>query len=210
MDCIGYGSYTARASCEKGRQSQSYLPLPSREGLQWEDRRFETNIVDNPFAGPPREELENAWHDLLKNDNIRVPIGYLDEKNLTTVYTKDHAEGIASLSIYHSLHCLKKIKRMMFKEHYYANKDETSMAREEKHADHCVEYIRESLMCQPDLSMVTFRWINNTAQHQDPAEFYPTNFDVDIHRCADWQHLDQWAGERAFDLFQVDLLDRPE
>lgn len=72
-------------SCDKGRQSQSYLPcpslissllklnpnltvaVPSREGLQWEDRRFETNIVDNPFAGPPREELENAWHDLLKS-----------------------------------------------------------------------------------------------------------------------------------------------
>lgn len=40
------------------------------------------------------------------DDNIRIPIEYLNEKNLTTVYTKDHAEGIASLSIYHSLHCL--------------------------------------------------------------------------------------------------------
>lgn len=104
----------------------------------------------------------------------------------------------------------KKIKRMLSKEHYYANKDQTSLAREEKHVDHCVEYIRESLMCQPDLSMVTFRWINNTAQHQDPTKFFPTNFDVDIHRCADWQYLDQWAGERSFDLFQVDLLDRPK
>lgn len=83
------------------------------------------------------------------------------------------------------------------------------MARELKHADHCVEYIREALMCQPDLSLVTFRWINNTAQHEDPTEFYPTNFDVDLHYCADWEHLDRWAGKHAFDLFQVNLLDRP-
>jgi hypothetical protein len=65
-------------------------------------------------------------------------------------------------------------------------------------------------MCQPDLSMVTFRWINNTAQHEDKTAFYPTNFDVDLHTCAVWQHLDSWAGERMFDLFEVDLLQRPE
>ncbi|PYI32663.1 hypothetical protein BP00DRAFT_145250 [Aspergillus indologenus CBS 114.80] len=195
---------------DRNEDTRPALPLPDREGLQWRSRRFPTNIVDNPLAGTPRPELESAWHDLLQNDNIRVPVGYLQEKSLKSVYTKDHTEGIVSLSVYHSLHCLKKIKHMMFKEHYYADRDEAAMAREWKHADHCVEYIRESLMCQPDLALVTFRWINDTAQHTAaPAEFYPTNFDVDTHRCADWEALDRWAGQRAFDLSRVDLLDRP-
>ncbi|KAI0197253.1 hypothetical protein EV127DRAFT_6292 [Xylaria flabelliformis] len=187
-----------------------HLPLPDRAGLQWEERKFPTNIVDNPFTGNPRDELDEAWHKLLRNDNIRVPKDYLDEHNLKSVYTKDGTEGIASLSVFHSLHCLKKVKKMLFKEYYHGGKSEEAMAREEKHVDHCVEYIRESLMCQPDLSMVTFRWINNTAQHEDKSEFYPTNFDVDMHRCANWQHLDSWAGERMFNLFEVDLLERPE
>lgn len=65
-------------------------------------------------------------------------------------------------------------------------------------------------MCQPDLSLVTFRWINNTAQHPDDSSgFYPTNFDVDMHTCAKWEPLDEWAGKRRFDLFDVDLLERP-
>lgn len=64
-------------------------------------------------------------------------------------------------------------------------------------------------MCQPDLSMVTFRWINNTAQHENKSEFYPTNFDVSMHKCANWEVLDSWAGQRMFDLFQVDRLQRP-
>ncbi|RAH48964.1 oxidase ustYa family protein [Aspergillus brunneoviolaceus CBS 621.78] len=171
---------------DRNEETRPALPLPDREGLQWRSRRFPTNIVDNPLAGTPRPELESAWHDLLQNDNIRVPIGYLQEKSLKSVYTQDHTEGIVSLSVYHSLHCLWK------------------------HADHCVEYIRESLMCQPDLALVTFRWINDTAQHAAaPTEFYPTNFDVDVHRCADWESLDRWAGQRAFDLSRVDLLDRP-
>jgi hypothetical protein len=58
--------------------------------------------------------------------------------------------------------------------------------------------------------MVTFRWINNTAQHQDLTGYHPTNFDVDVHHCANWKYLDKWAGGRAFEFFQVDLLDRLE
>ncbi|KAK7741829.1 hypothetical protein SLS53_004894 [Cytospora paraplurivora] len=103
----------------------------------------------------------------------------------------------------------KKVKRMLFKEHYHADKSAEAMAREDKHVDHCIEYIREALMCQPDLSMVTFRWINNTAQHEDKSAFYPTNFDVDMHTCASWEVLDAWAGQRSFDLFEVDRLLRP-
>ncbi|KAI1505680.1 hypothetical protein F5X99DRAFT_404715 [Biscogniauxia marginata] len=83
------------------------------------------------------------------------------------------------------------------------------MAREIKHVDHCVEYIREALMCQPDMSMVTFRWINNTAQHEDKSAFYPTNFDTSMHMCANWEALDSWAEERTFNLFEVDMLQRP-
>ncbi|XWX00529.1 hypothetical protein V2A60_008549 [Cordyceps javanica] len=188
---------------------EKHLPLPSRQGLVWEDRKFPTDIVDNPFTGEPREELDEAWHKLLKNDNILVPKDYLDERGLHSVYTKDGKDGVASLSVYHSLHCLKKVKRMLFREHYHKDKTGDAMAREIKHVDHCVEYIREALMCQPDLSMVTFRWINNTAQHEDKSGFWPTNFDVDRHRCANWEALDSWAGQRAFNLFEVEKLDRP-
>ncbi|KAI0868267.1 hypothetical protein GGS24DRAFT_513592 [Hypoxylon argillaceum] len=191
-------------------ESSKYQPLPNREGLRWEYRKFPTNLVNNPFTGNPREELDEAWHELLQNDNIRVPRDYLDERNLSSVYTRKGGDGIASLSVYHSLHCLKKIKKMLFKEFYHSDKSDEAMAREEKHVDHCVEYIRESLMCKPDLSMVTFRWINNTAQHEDKTAFYPTNFDADLHFCANWGHLDSWASKRVIDLFQVDLLQRPQ
>ncbi|KAI0011123.1 hypothetical protein F4779DRAFT_256094 [Xylariaceae sp. FL0662B] len=116
-------------------RSDSYAihEVPAREGLLWEKRRFTTSMVNNPFAGDPRPELDEAWHRLLRNDNIRVPKDYLDELNLTTVYTKDGSEGIASLSVYHSLHCLKKIKRMLFKEYYHKDKSEEAMARESRH-----------------------------------------------------------------------------
>ena len=41
--------------------------VPARNALHWGTRKFSTNIVDNPFAGEPRPELEQAWHELLQS-----------------------------------------------------------------------------------------------------------------------------------------------
>ena len=116
---------------------------------------------------------------------------------------------------------------MAYKEHYHQGKDDAARYRERRHAgtsqyfpshrfseltsvDHCIEYLREYLMCKPDLSLVTFHWINQTAQHGDPSARFPTNRDLGLHECADWESLDAWAGNRVFDLYDTDLLKKPE
>jgi hypothetical protein len=65
-------------------------------------------------------------------------------------------------------------------------------------------------MCKPDISLVTFRWINDTAQHpSDPDSFFPTNFDSSLHECMNWDALDDWAGQRMFNLYDLSVLNRP-
>ncbi|KAF2658526.1 hypothetical protein K491DRAFT_702775 [Lophiostoma macrostomum CBS 122681] len=189
----------------------SFLSVPAQEALRPEIRHFPTALNGNPFAGVPRPELDDAWHQLLQNDNIYLSRATLDSLGLKSIYTRNGSYGIASLSVFHALHCLKLVRRMMYKEYYHSNISGVALQRQLKHADHCVEYIRESLMCKPDISLVTFRWINDTAQHpKQPASFYPTNFDVSEHDCMKWEILNDWAGRRVFNLYDVDLLDRPE
>ena len=43
------------------------LPLPAREAVHWELRPFTTSLIDNPFTGEPRPELEHAWHNLVSS-----------------------------------------------------------------------------------------------------------------------------------------------
>ena len=43
------------------------LPLPAREAVHWELRPFTTSLIDNPFAGAPRPELEHTWHNLVSS-----------------------------------------------------------------------------------------------------------------------------------------------
>ena len=65
-------------------------------------------------------------------------------------------------------------------------------------------------MCNPDLSLITYHWINNTAQHpDDPSLRLPTTWDHARHECANWESIDQWAAERAVDLYDYKLLEPP-
>ena len=40
---------------------------PAREALEYETQIFKSSLDENPFLGPPRPELDAAWHDLLKS-----------------------------------------------------------------------------------------------------------------------------------------------
>ena len=48
-------------------QEISHGVVPAREALRLEARLFATRLVDNPFTGPPRAELDRAWHELLQS-----------------------------------------------------------------------------------------------------------------------------------------------
>ena len=45
------------------------ITAPAREALEYEKQVFHSSVDGNPFAGPPRPELDAAWHDLLKSSH---------------------------------------------------------------------------------------------------------------------------------------------
>ena len=101
------------------------LPLPAREAVRWELRPFKIKLIDNPFGGKPRPELEEAWHNLvqsgsiparyavlkheltlLPDDHVKISHETLQALNLSSVRLKDGSADIASLGTFHALHCL--------------------------------------------------------------------------------------------------------
>lgn len=68
--------------------------------------------------------------------------------------------------------------------------------------DHCVEDIRQALMCQADTSIITYNWRPNSRRP------WP-NFSVD-RTCVDWDALDSWAAQRSFSLYDQKSLVHPE
>ena len=76
-------------------------------------------------------------------------------------------------------------------------------------SDHCIEYLRQSLMCKPDLSLVTFRWALQAGPTDNPLDRYPKDIDKSMHECAKWDSLSEWMEGRALGLLDAAMLRKP-
>ena len=117
--------------------------------------------------------------------------------NRTSIELRDGGGYLGQLSAYHHLHCLKKLREVVWHDLY-----NVSIPDLRGHADHCIDDIRQSLMCHPDLSVVTFYW------HPEKRKPMP-NFHLD-QTCVDWDALDEWAAKRSFSIFDQKTLVHPK
>lgn len=67
-----------------------------------------------------------------------------------------------------------------------------------KHVDHCLDVLRQIIICHGDISIVTFDWVEGQC---DP---YP-NFHVN-RECRNWDSIFQWAKDHHVDR---QLIQRP-
>lgn len=81
---------------------------PVREAVKWERVTSKNELEEkNPYKGPPRPELDDAWHDLLKHSSIRVSKEDLRKINRTSIKLADGSgKYMAEINAYHHLHCL--------------------------------------------------------------------------------------------------------
>ena len=57
----------------------------------------------------------------------------------------------------------------------------------ERHYEHCIDYIRQNIMCNFDVGLVTYDWVLN---HQKPTP----NSNA-MHKCVDWDTCAGAVGE---------------
>jgi hypothetical protein len=67
---------------------------------------------------------------------------------------------------------------------------------------HCLDTLRQAVMCQGDASPMTMKW--GTMQPVPLA-----NFDSP-HECVDWNALDAWAEGRRVNVYEPGLVVHPQ
>ncbi|KAL8701607.1 MAG: hypothetical protein Q9201_004815 [Fulgogasparrea decipioides] len=171
---------------------------PVLEGLdpEYKDIQFKYSLwYQSPFKGPPTPEVESAWYDIMKYGLISVTaediirIGH----NLTAVQYPDSVGGgyLATAMGTHALHCLHYI----WQDHYIDVLPDVQAQKANitemygRHYEHCVDYIRQSLMCKFDTTIMPFNWV---LDHQNPTPNGNT-----IHKCINWDHMQDWLKSRA-------------
>ena len=173
-------------------------PAPARNAVQYEKVLFQDDISAlNPYRGPPRAELDTAWHELVQYSNIRVSADDLRRINRTSVMLSDGSgDYMAELNVHHQLHCLKVIRQALHPESYDGPKRHMS-----EHLDHCLDNIRQLVMCKADISLQTYDWVDN-----NPRPF--ANFKIE-HECVNFEAINDWSRLHSFDVFDGEILRHP-
>ncbi|KAF9892560.1 hypothetical protein FE257_001669 [Aspergillus nanangensis] len=178
-----------------------YAMSPAREAAVYEKVISRGGMYqENAYKGPPSPERDAVWNKLLEPIDIRVSKDTLEQLNITGLELNDHSGYYGGLNVYHHLHCLRYIRGVMRQEHFH-NKP-TNDPEFMEHVYHCIDDIRQALMCNPDLSIYTWTWI--------PGDRKPRPM-LDIpQECVNWDKLNSWASDRSFDVFEPNLLVHPE
>ena len=91
------------------------------------------------------------------------------------------------------------IRRKLFSEYdYEPNLKDSPNTLDFEHLDHCVDSIRQSLMCTADISVIPFQWIEEKKQLAARATI--------PHVCRDFQQIQEWAKTRA--VHELDMNSR--
>ncbi|KAI0432185.1 hypothetical protein F5Y09DRAFT_166537 [Xylaria sp. FL1042] len=174
--------------------------IPARDVLEWQVAEMYTSEADpSPYMGMS-DESDAAWHELMQHTSFRLTDEELRRLNRTSVALGDGGY-MAMPTVFHELHCLKMVRWNMNLTrygHWFGVRDHEEL---HEHIDHCMDVIRQSIMCRADMSPMTFDW---TLKSRVPE----ANFDTD-HECINWNKVEAWLEERRVDIYAPGILNHP-
>ncbi|KAL9077675.1 MAG: hypothetical protein Q9161_000047 [Pseudevernia consocians] len=94
-----------------------------------------------------------------------------------------------TLTVFHELHCLKRLHRYMYPSYYFPNLSDQEKEDNRYHNEHCIDMLRQSVMCHGDTTPLTMRWGRT-------AKMPLANFSSP-HECVSWKGINEWAKERS-------------
>ncbi|KAK0756279.1 hypothetical protein N5P37_011194 [Trichoderma harzianum] len=168
------------------------------------------------YRKPPSPETDAAWNFAGANFGfLLIPEDQASESDLTSDHIHlaggpDQANltGIpADVEVFHQLHCLNLLRKATWYNHdYYRKLGADEFQHPDRtlsvHVDHCIDNLRQRIMCTADVGLVPFYWVGDDGQ-TDP-EFSRT------HTCRNFETLHDWMMQHMVTLdSNATLLPRP-
>jgi len=181
------------ATCDLNTKHLGFMP--SADALQLDDFEPTSDAwITSPYSGPPSEAKGLAWNELQKVRGARVSKAEAQQLNLPDGLRLENGEQATITGVMHNLHCLRMIRQYLYPDYYYANVSSSYMEYLRNHSDHCIETLRESTTCIPDLTPHALYWV-------DEEERIHVNLKSDVKRqCVNWGSLVHWQKKREYHL----------
>lgn len=155
----------------------------------------------NPYTFKPSHESNMAWEKLQKVRGISLSPDEAKTMNvpLTGLRSNGHGRVASILGVQHNLHCIRIIRQVLYPNYYYPNSTMEERAALVGHAGHCLESLRQSVMCVPDLAPRSVLWED---EHKEDIKINPS---VNGLMCLRWESLVEWAVDEQRDFTLTDL-----
>ncbi|MCJ1315340.1 hypothetical protein MMC15_000657 [Xylographa vitiligo] len=155
------------------------------------------------YCGEPTPELDAVWDKWAYVKYASIPektfakLGEETQKKLgvsmdmeSARLTPEYGGGyIGFLEVSHHIHCLNLLRKGVHRD-YYMQPEHTPIEFKDPpwvlklHLAHCIEILRENIMCNADVGVIPHEWVNRI-----PDPF--ANFNT-WHKCRDISSVEKW------------------
>jgi len=183
-------------------------PSPATSAIEKELRPF--SLV-SPYYAHPGPETDKLWHDLV-NSGAMFPLSEeqfaeVNDSPSTGIKYTDDPQGryLGTLAANHQIHCVDSLRKgLWFHYKYYkATNDSLFIGPDppEDHLMHCVEMLRNAIMCFGDVSVITYNWKQG---HPGPKASFKS-----MHSCQKWHKITEWRAANNV-TEHIKTLERPD
>jgi len=171
-------------ACQCPSSDRPLLYSPAQVVVEHEIKAFTPGREHKTIYQGLSDEVDQAWGELYNHTIMKIPKSEAALlPNKTFPIKEEPGYYIAGLDVFHQLHCLNNIRRALHRE-YYIN--DTDLG--EEHVSHCVDSIRQSLMCSADISVNVWQWSEELSA--------VVGYSTQAHTCRNFNKLRDWARER--------------
>ncbi|KAJ3737768.1 hypothetical protein DFJ43DRAFT_23524 [Lentinula guzmanii] len=153
---LGRYWHNSRIQCSPLGSPLRLVYSPAQEAIEYNLLKFAFGFGDDitPYQGVPSPQVDAAWSALYPYPAAAVPKSEAAKMaNKTSPIPGDETNYMVIPEVFHTLHCLNTIRKALHPEYYNFTASELDrLLFREKHMDHCIDAIRQSLMCSGDVT----------------------------------------------------------
>ncbi|KAF5671243.1 hypothetical protein FHETE_4213 [Fusarium heterosporum] len=195
---------TSMSHTELMRRTSFYTPVLDSIKLKMKTIETEGGLFEakNPSKWrnslKPDPAVDEAWEDL---ENIRVfPITENEvrrlgkDPELLVKFPPEYGLGnnayMAQIDMFHQIHCLNLLRHLAWAE-YHRNGTAKKPFSELHwiHVSHCTDILMQNLMCNGNLDIITFNWVETQT---NPFPDFAVN-----HQCRDFDAIYEWQDKHS-------------
>ncbi|KAK1994586.1 hypothetical protein LX36DRAFT_683582 [Colletotrichum falcatum] len=99
------------------------------------------------------------------------------------------------LEVFHSLHCLNRLRQALYPDYYDVFADPHDPSRED-HIGHCINHLRQAIQCHSDLTPMEWKVVGNKLILHTATQ----------HTCRDFNKINEWASKRQTRFEDIEVI----